>query len=100
MLDGMIRPTLPPFFLAEVIQIPEHYLRALAFRDVDHPDSTSRWHVKPHRMISISLLGEKFIYSGTIAFIGCRGQRRLTINDGRSENCSAEEMDYNHGNNR
>ena len=94
MLDGTKRPALPPFFLAQVIQIPEHYFRALSFRDVDHPDSASRWHVKPHRMISLPLLGEKFIYSGTIAFNGCRGQRRLAVNNGRRENGSAEEMDH------
>ena len=60
-LDGWEQPALPPVFLAEVVQISEHYLRALAFRHMKHADAPSIRHVKPDCMASLSFLREKII---------------------------------------
>ena len=76
-LNSGKNPALFSACLTEMVQIPKHYFRALAFCHMKHANATSIRHVKPHGMCFLSLLGQKITFSNIVAFFYCRIKRGL-----------------------
>jgi hypothetical protein len=88
-LNSGKNPAFFPACLTEMVQIPKHYFRALAFCHMKHANATSIRHVKPDGMCFLSLLGQKITFSNIVAFFYCRIKRGLMrFKNRRSENGS------------